>query len=179
MANVANKYAKALFDVAIDKDRLDLMYDELSEVSEATRNYGEDLRAIDSNPNLPASERRKFVGIVFGDVNYYLKNMLMILANNRHLVLINSIFKEFKSLYNEYHNEDSAIVESVYQLSDEELDRIKDLILKQTNLSQVHITTKINPELIGGFRVKVGTTVLDGSVKKDLEQIERKFRRVN
>ena len=179
MANVANKYAKALFDVAIDKDRLALMYDELSEVSEATRNYGEDLRAIDSNPNQPASERRKFVGIVFGDANYYLKNMLMILANNRHLVLINSIFKEFKSLYNEYHNEDSAIVESVYQLSDEELDRIKDLILKQTNLSQVHITTKINPELIGGFRVKVGTTVLDGSVKKDLEQIERKFRRVN
>ena len=179
MANVANKYAKALFDVAIDKDRLDLMCDELSEVSEATKNYGEDLRAIDSNPNQPASERRKFVGIVFGDANYYLKNMLMILANNRHLVLINSIFKEFKSLYNEYHNEDSAIVESVYQLSDEELDRIKDLILKQTNLSQVHITTKINPELIGGFRVKVGTTVLDGSVKKDLEQIERKFRRVN
>lgn len=179
MANVANKYAKALFDVAIDKDRLDLMYDELSEVSEATKNYGEDLRAIDSNPNQPASERRKFVGIVFGDANYYLKNMLMILANNRHLVLINSIFKEFKSLYNEYHNEDSTIVESVYQLSDEELDRIKDLILKQTNLSQVHITTKINPELIGGFRVKVGTTVLDGSVKKDLEQIERKFRRVN
>ncbi|WP_368916950.1 F0F1 ATP synthase subunit delta [Staphylococcus haemolyticus] len=179
MANVANKYAKALFDVAIDKDRLDLMYDELSEVSEATKNYGEDLRAIDSNPNQPASERRKFVGIVFGDANYYLKNMLMILANNRHLVLINSIFKEFKSLYNEYHNEDSALVESVYQLSDEELDRIKDLILKQTNLSQVHITTKINPELIGGFRVKVGTTVLDGSVKKDLEQIERKFRRVN
>ena len=179
MANVANKYAKALFDVAIDKDRLDLMYDELSEVSEATKNYGEDLRAIDSNPNQPASERRKFVGIVFGDANYYLKNMLMILANNRHLVLINSIFKEFKSLYNEYHNEDSAIVESVYQLSDGELDRIKDLILKQTNLSQVHITTKINPELIGGFRVKVGTTVLDGSVKKDLEQIERKFRRVN
>ena len=118
MANVANKYAKALFDVAIDKDRLDLMYDELSEVSEATKNYGEDLRAIDSNPNQPASERRKFVGIVFGDANYYLKNMLMILANNRHLVLINSIFKEFKSLYNEYHNEDSAIVESVYQLSD-------------------------------------------------------------
>lgn len=37
MANVANKYAKALFDVAIDKDRLDLMYDELSEVSEATK----------------------------------------------------------------------------------------------------------------------------------------------
>ena len=60
------------------------------------KNYGEDLRAIDSNPNQPASERRKFVGIVFGDANYYLKNMLMILANNRHLVLINSILKNLK-----------------------------------------------------------------------------------
>ena len=89
----------------------------------------------------------------------------MILANNRHLVLINSILKNLK-VYIMNIIMKIRIVESVYQLSDEELDRIKDLILKQTNLSQVHITTKINPELIGGFRVKVGTTVLDGSVKK-------------
>ena len=89
----------------------------------------------------------------------------MILANNRHLVLINSILKNLK-VYIMNIIMKITIVESVYQLSDEELDRIKDLILKQTNLSQVHITTKINPELIGGFRVKVGTTVLDGSVKK-------------
>lgn len=73
MANVANKYAKALFDVAIDKDRLDLMYDELSEVSEAYKNYGEDLRAIDSNPNQPASWKTQICWYRFGDANYYLK----------------------------------------------------------------------------------------------------------
>ena len=72
MADVAKKYAKALFDVSIDKDRLDLMYEELQEVSHATLNYIDDLKAIDSNPNQPASERRKFAGIVFGDANYYL-----------------------------------------------------------------------------------------------------------
>ena len=93
MANVAKKYAKALFDVSIDKDRLDLMYEELQEVSHATLNYIDDLKAIDSNPNQPASERRKFAGIVFGDANYYLKNMLMILANNLHLAIIHTIFK--------------------------------------------------------------------------------------
>ena len=69
----SKKYAKALFDVSIDKDRLDLMYEELKEVSNATLNYIDDLKAIDSNPNQPASERRKFAGIVFGDANYYLK----------------------------------------------------------------------------------------------------------
>ncbi|MCI2902280.1 F0F1 ATP synthase subunit delta [Staphylococcus hominis] len=179
MADVAKKYAKALFDVSIDKDRLDLMYEELQEVSNATLNYIDDLKAIDSNPNQPASERRKFAGIVFGDANYYLKNMLMILANNRHLALIHSIFKEFKHLYDHHYNQGDALVESVYQLNEEELSHIERVILNKTKLSKVHITTKINPNLIGGFRAKVGTTVLDGSIKNDLEQIERKFKRLN
>lgn len=72
MANVANKYAKALFDVAIDKDRLDLMYDELSEVSELQKLWWRfKSNWLKSKPT--SSERRKFVGIVFGDANYYLK----------------------------------------------------------------------------------------------------------
>ena len=50
-------------------------------------------------------------------------------------------------------------------MNEEELSRIERVILNKTKLSKVHITTKINPNLIGGFRAKVGTTVLDGSIK--------------
>jgi F0F1-type ATP synthase delta subunit len=64
-------------------------------------------------------------------------------------------------------------------LSQEELDKIVKLVTQQTKLSKVIVDTKINPDLIGGFRVKVGTTVLDGSVRNDLVQLQRKFRRVN
>ncbi len=63
--------------------------------------------------------------------------------------------------------------------SQEELDKIVKLVTQQTKLSKVIVDTKINPDLIGGFRVKVGTTVLDGSVRNDLVQLQRKFRRVN
>ena len=66
-----------------------------------------------------------------------------------------------------------------YELSQEELDKIVKLVTQQTKLSKVIVDTKINPDLIGGFRVKVGTTVLDGSVRNDLVQLQRKFRRVN
>ncbi|MBU5904737.1 F0F1 ATP synthase subunit delta, partial [Vibrio cholerae O1] len=69
--------------------------------------------------------------------------------------------------------------ESTYELSQEELDKIVKLVTQQTKLSEVIVDTKINPDLIGGFRVKVGTTVLDGSVRNDLVQLQRKFRRVN
>ncbi|HDA1737485.1 TPA: F0F1 ATP synthase subunit delta, partial [Staphylococcus aureus] len=70
-------------------------------------------------------------------------------------------------------------IESTYELSQEELDKIVKLVTQQTKLSKVIVDTKINPDLIGGFRVKVGTTVLDGSVRNDLVQLQRKFRRVN
>ena len=53
------------------------------------------------------------------------------------------------------------------------------MIKDQTHLSRVIVSTKINPNLIGGFRVKVGTTVMDGSVKNDLVQLQRKFERAN
>ncbi|MCP8630978.1 F0F1 ATP synthase subunit delta, partial [Acinetobacter baumannii] len=83
------------------------------------------------------------------------------------------------SLYNGHYNQDFATIESTYELSQEELDKIVKLVTQQTKLSKVIVDTKINPDLIGGFRVKVGTTVLDGSVRNDLVQLQRKFRRVN
>nr|BFF33510.1 hypothetical protein KUHPSE09_07960 [Staphylococcus epidermidis] len=46
-------------------------------------------------------------------------------------------------------------------------------------MSNVIVNTKINQDLIGGFRVKVGTTVMDGSVRNDLVQLQRKFERAN
>ncbi|HCY0453497.1 TPA: F0F1 ATP synthase subunit delta, partial [Staphylococcus aureus] len=93
--------------------------------------------------------------------------------------LIADVFKAFQSLYNGHYNQDFATIESTYELSQEELDKIVKLVTQQTKLSKVIVDTKINPDLIGGFRVKVGTTVLDGSVRNDLVQLQRKFRRVN
>ena len=81
--------------------------------------------------------------------------------------------------YTTRNNQDFAEVESVYELDEEELAQIEKVITQQMNLSHVILTTKINPELIGGIRVKVGTTVIDGSVKNDLQQLTTKFKRSN
>ena len=77
------------------------------------------------------------------------------------------------------YKQDFAIIESTYELSEDEISRIVELIKKQTELSNVIVNTKINQDLIGGFRVKVGTTVMDGSVRNDLVQLQRKFERAN
>ena len=179
MVKVANKYAKALFDVSNDTNQLDVVYEDLETISHSSFDYIKSLKAIDSNPSLTADERKSFVNEVYSGANQYVVNTLKVLADNRHLSLIEDVFRAFQSLYNAHHNQDFAIVESTYELNEDELARIEQLIKDQTHLSRVIVSNKINPNLIGGFRVKVGTTVMDGSVKNDLVQLQRKFERAN
>ncbi|HEI7742271.1 TPA: F0F1 ATP synthase subunit delta [Staphylococcus aureus] len=179
MVKVANKYAKALFDVSLDTNNLETINEELTVINEAVKDKIEQLKMVDSNPTQTAEQRRELINGVFTDINPYIKNMMYVLADNRHILLIADVFKAFQSLCNGHYNQDFATIESTYELSQEELDKIVKLVTQQTKLSKVIVDTKINPDLIGGFRVKVGTTVLDGSVRNDLVQLQRKFRRVN
>ncbi|PHK49113.1 F0F1 ATP synthase subunit delta [Staphylococcus edaphicus] len=178
MAKIAKKYAKALFDTAKDADNLDVMYDEFSTINEAVQSESEKLQALDADPQKDVEQRRRFVSIVFSHTNQYLQNMLTILASNRHLGHVHEIYSEFETLYNQQHNQDYAVIESVYPLSEDELSSIDNIIKARTKLSKIMITNKINPELIGGIRVKVGTKVMDASIKNDLAQLERQFIRV-
>ncbi|OFV08964.1 F0F1 ATP synthase subunit delta [Staphylococcus sp. HMSC13A10] len=179
MTKIADKYAKALFDVSADTNQLDSIYEELETISHSSFDYINDLKAIDSNPKLTLQKRQNFVDEVYGNANQYIVNMLKVLAENRHLSHIEDVFKAFQSQYNQHNNQDFALIESTYDLNDEEISKIVELVKQQTNLSKVIVSTKINQDLIGGFRVKVGTTVMDGSVKNDLIQLHRKFKRAN
>lgn len=179
MAKVAKKYAKALFDVALDTNQLDVVYEDLETISHSSFDFIKELKAIDSNPSLTANQRKEFVERVYNEANPYVVNTLKVLADNRHISIVENVFKSFQNLYNKHYKQGFAIIESTYELSEDELSRIVELIKKQTELSNVIVNTKINQDLIGGFRVKVGTTVMDGSVRNDLVQLQRKFERAN
>ena len=177
MANIEQKYAKALFDVALDTNTLEEMYEDFSAINESVQPYISQFKAIDQNPQQTNEQRHHFVGIVFGGANKYLYNMFMVLANNRHLSIIGKVFEVFNSLYNKYYNQDTAVVESVYELSDEQLTQIENVIKDRTNLDKVMIENKINPSLIGGVRITVDTTVMDASIENELKNMKQQMLR--
>ncbi|RIN20672.1 F0F1 ATP synthase subunit delta, partial [Staphylococcus warneri] len=88
MAKVADKYAKALFDVSADTNQLDNIYEELEVISHSSFDYIKDLKAIDNNPKLTLQKRQSFVENVYGGANQYIVNMLKVLAENRHISYI-------------------------------------------------------------------------------------------
>jgi F-type H+-transporting ATPase subunit delta len=179
MAKVAMKYAKALFDASLDANNLDVVYEEFSEVEKGVSSEIPGLKELDLDPKKNKEQRVQFAEKVFASTNDYLLNMLKVLASNRHLGMISEVYNSFNHLYNKHNNRDYAVVESVYALSNDELDEIGKIIIQQTKLSKVLLKNEINKELIGGIRVKVGTKVMDASVQNDLAQLEKKFKRAH
>ncbi|WP_353463510.1 F0F1 ATP synthase subunit delta [Mammaliicoccus sciuri] len=178
MANISQKYAQALYDVAEAQDLTDSILDELTQVAESVKEQISDLKAIDNNPKLAKNDRQQFVDNVFKGASKPLLNTLYLLANNSKLSLIPEIYKDFSKIYNQVHSQDLMKVESVYPLSNEELDEIGKAFIKRTGLKKLILENQVNDSLIGGIRVSIGTKVYDGSIQNDLNQLAKSFQQM-
>lgn len=179
MAGIAEKYAQALFDVSQNTNNIEDIYNEYTIVNDIAKTEVTFLKAMDEDPTKTVNDREAFVTTVFGSVNPYLKNMFMLLADHRHLGLIADVYAAYVNIYNMHHNQDFARVESTYALSDAELEGIKRAFISRTGLNDIIVSNVINPSLIGGIRVKLGTKVYDSSIQNDLSNLEKVFSRVN
>lgn len=175
MANISKKYASALFDVAVQHDNLENVKADFFEVTEAAASVENFIEFMD-NPKITRDKRTAVVKTVFGQSDRLLLNLLRILSDKKHMSLLEEIYSEFLSLYDESHNQARVTVESVYKLSAEELDQLGQIFIDKTGYEKLLITNEINEELIGGVRVLLGSKVYDGSVQNQLNSIRNKFK---
>lgn len=175
MANLSQKYAGALYDIAVKHDSLEDVKRDFFEVSEAIASVDNFTDFMD-NPKITRDKRRTVVETAFGNSHQYLLNLLLILSDKKHLSILEDIHSEFISLYDEAHNQARVTVESVYKLSAAELDELGQIFIDKTGYEKLLITNEINENLIGGVRVLLGSKVYDGSVKNQLDSIRNKFK---
>lgn len=175
MANLSQKYAGALYDVAVKHDSLESVKADFFEVTEAAVSVENFIEFMD-NPKITREQRKTAVEAAFGKSNRLLLNLLFILSDKKHMSIVEEIYSEFLSLYDEGHNQARVTVESVYKLSAEELDQLGQVFIDKTGYEKLLITNEINEELIGGVRVLLGSKVYDGSVRNQLDGIRNNFK---
>lgn len=174
MAIVQDKYAQSLFEVAQAQDVHESVHKDLAEIKKAlTGNKAFFLFAED--PKVSSEKRNAFVQATFKGVDKPLQNLLSILADKQQLALLPEIADYYTKHYNKFNNQQYMKVESVYALSEEELDEIGKAFIKRTGYKKLLIENVVNSTLIGGIRATIGTTVYDGSVANELTQLEKSF----
>ena len=171
MEEIAEVYARSLFEVAKEHDVLDRVHDELGEFAEAL-DQDRTLQVFLFSPYFSSEEKRDGVRKIVTDADERFVNFLELLAERHRMPALFRIKREFDSLWAEENRLLPVTVTSAVELDKSLVKDIGKRIEEQTG-QRVELSSNVDPEVLGGLVVRVGNMVLDASVRNRLEQLRK------
>ena len=170
-SGVANRYAVALFELAHESNALEAVEADLTAV-EALFTESDDLRRLVRSPVFRADEQIGALDAVFSKVGLsgIVANFAKLTAKNRRLFALPDMITAFRSLLAAHRGEVTADIVSAETLSDTHLSALKDA-LKSVTGKDVMINQSVDPSLLGGMVVKIGSRMIDTSLKTKLNSL--------
>jgi F-type H+-transporting ATPase subunit delta len=166
-------YANALFEAARDQDKLDAVREQLQQVVEAEAQVPE-LRELLRNPQLDPRARAAAIEDVLGDAEELLRNFLLVLADKGRTGQLEEIARELERLIARHEGIVHAELTTAVELSDDDARKLLDQI-EQASGRKVEAKRSVDPDLIGGIVLQVGSYRLDASVRGRLERLRRQL----
>ncbi len=178
VSGVAERYASALFDLARDDSAIDRVEGELQRLSAAI-DASDDLRRLVQSPVFSAEEQERAVGAIGGRLGIagLGANFLGLVARNRRLFALPAMIRAFRAMASRHRGEVSAEVTSAHPLNDEQVGALK-AVLKEKLGKDVTLESRINPALLGGLVVKVGSRMIDTSLRTRLMTVKTRLKEV-
>jgi F-type H+-transporting ATPase subunit delta len=171
MEEIAEVYARALFEVAVEHDVLDRVHDELGEFAEAL-DEDRNLQVFLFSPYFASQEKRDGVRKIVSDADERFVNFLELLAERHRMPVLFRIKREFDELWAEENKLLPVTVTSAVELDEELVGDIGKRIEEQTG-RKVELSSNVDPDVLGGLMVRVGNMVLDGTVRNRLERLRK------
>ncbi|MCU0313619.1 MAG: ATP synthase F1 subunit delta [Solirubrobacteraceae bacterium] len=171
MEEIAHVYARSLFEVAQEQQKLDLVREQVGQVADALEDNRE-MRLFFFSPYFSTEEKRDGLRRTIEGADPVVANTLDVLVENHRLPLIARIRREYDRLWEDANDLLPVIVTSAVALDDAVVERIGDEIGRQTG-RRVQLTKEVDPSIVGGFVVRVGNAILDASIKSRLETLRK------
>ena len=172
----ANRYAKALFDVALE-EKADLAQVDRDLEAVATMMKGSpDLAAASGRGVVSDAQRQSLMEAVSKAMTLTtpVTKLLVLLATSRKLNLVPDLAAAYRERLLAHQNIIRAEVTSAAPLSPEKTQALADSLSKVTG-KKVELSTSVDPELLGGVVATIGSTVYDGSVKTQLQKLRQEL----
>lgn len=168
---VANSYGEALFELAIDKNALD---DILQEVECIKKVFEEnaDFKKFLSHPQISKEEKISVIEKVFKDkASNDIVGLLVIIVKKDRYNEIDAIFDYFVNKVKEHNNIGVASVTSAVELNDEQKKKIVDRLVELTKYKEFEISYIVDKSILGGLIIRIGDRVVDSSLKNKLNSM--------
>ncbi len=179
VSGMAGRYATALFELALEERALDAVKDDLDRFA-ALVDESADLRRLVRSPVFTAEEQLKALAAVLdrAGISGLAANFLKVVAGNRRLFAARDMVRVYRQLVARHKGEVTAEVTLAERPSEAHLGAIKDA-LKAVTRKDVQVDVKIDPAIIGGLVVKLGSRMVDSSLRTKLNSIKQAMKEVS
>ncbi len=171
MEEIAQVYARALFEVAVEHDSLDEIHEQLGAFADAM-NDNRQLATFFFSPYFSATEKKEGLKRAVTDANPEFQNFLQALIERHRMPAIFRMRTEFEALWDEERRLLPVSITSAVELDSETVENLGKRIGDQVD-RQVEVSAEVDPEILGGVVLRVGNVILDASIKNRLEQLRK------
>ena len=171
MEEIAEVYARSLFEVASDQDAIDEVREQLGQFADALNDNG-DLRVFFFSPYFSTEEKKDGLHRALVDADQAIVNFLEALLERHRMPVIFRIRDEYGRLWDKENRLLPVEVTSAVDLDDATVKSIGERIGEQTG-QRVELTSKVDPSILGGIVLRVGNSILDASIKHRLDQLRK------
>ena len=173
VSGMAGRYANALFELALEQKALDAVKGDL-ERFDALLAGSADLQRLVRSPVFSSDEQLRAVGAVIdrSGISGIAANFIRLVTRNRRLFAIRQMIQAFRYLLARHRGEVSAEVTVAEQLSEAHLGALKEALKSVTGGKDIELDVNVDPEIIGGLVVKLGSRMVDSSLRTKLNAIK-------
>jgi F-type H+-transporting ATPase subunit delta len=168
---IVEPYAAALMSLAKSKELTERFAEDIRSLINIMDESPE-LKQFMGNPVIKTEDKKAVVKrIVENQVDPYMRNFLMLLIDRGRIIFLEQIGKQYLALLRELNKTVLAEVTSTVELNEDQKNTVRERVKLMTSARAVEIETKIDPSLLGGVIIKIGSQIIDSSLQGQLRRI--------
>jgi F-type H+-transporting ATPase subunit delta len=166
-------YARSLFEAAVEKDRIDRVHEELSDFVAMVQEVPE-LHSLLENPEVDSRAKMAVLEQLLAEADELVRNFLLLLAEKGRAGELAEIAREFEALVAKAKGILDVELTTAVELSEEEFDQLVQRIGKSSG-REVRASRHVDPGLVGGLVLEVGSRRLDASIRGRLQRLRQEL----
>jgi F-type H+-transporting ATPase subunit delta len=173
ISGMAGRYANALFELALDNKAVDAVKKDLDQFDALVADSA-DLNRLVRSPVFGADEQLKALSAILtkAGIAGLAANFLRVITTNRRLFAVHDMIRAYRVLVARHKGEVTAQVTVAEKLSEKNMDALKGALKSVTGGKEIDLDVKVDPAIIGGLVVKVGSRMVDSSLRTKLNSIK-------
>lgn len=171
---LASRYSKSLLDLAIEKNMLEQVFNDVTYFKEVIKKVSE-FRAILKNPEISSDKKQHIFNLLFKDFNNITQSFFSIVLRKHREEYLLEFADSFIEQYYAKKRITPVVLTTAVSPDDSTINKVKELLKNKVGLENIVLNSKVDEAILGGFKLEFDNKMIDASIHRKLEELDDQF----